>query len=312
MYFNFSLRGISSPICALFLGTVPLVMAAPEVFTIDPAKSTATCSGSINVPIFGNFPVVIQGPGSLTAAYGGTLVVDVTPSTIAFEASGICTAQNSGSWAPLSGGTSGTAPANYGGTVTANTFLGVENADVAVRNAAFNISSTPIPLSGTTFDASSASFSFVAGGGSVMDYLATGPSPNSGSSALTGSSGNGSSPNATLVTSGTTQTLTIPVNITFTTTVISANDTTLHIQGQLVATRSTATVALTPMQISLSGNNITLSWISVVGEKNRIETTDNLKTWATLEASVTSSTTFTTYPTVKNGNVRFFRRALLP
>ena len=302
-------KEISLPACALFLGSFPIVLAAPVAFNIDQSKTTAVCSGDVAVQGLGIFPLTTQATGSLTTAYSGTLLVEVTAGTVAFDAASLCSAQINGNWSPLSGGSAGTASGNYGGKVNA---AGLQNVDVTVRNAAFNIASAAIPLSGTTFNGSSANFTFSSGGGGVLDYRATGISPKNGTRALTGVSSNGVSPNGSLVTSGTTQTLSLPVDTTYTLTLISTNDTTLHIKGMLVATRSIATVAGAPTQISISGDNITLSWPSTIGEKNRIESTPDLKTWGTLNGSLTSASTVTSYQTPKIGPVGYFRRVPLP
>jgi len=86
--------------------------AAALTFSIDSANSSLTLSGD-----FQGTPFAEQGPGSLTTHYSGTVaaVWDRAAGTINFLSAGSdAVAANSGSWAPLPGGDSGMAPANYG------------------------------------------------------------------------------------------------------------------------------------------------------------------------------------------------------
>ena len=77
---------------------------------VDTAQSGVSASGSAL-----GFPVREQGAGSLTAHLGGTLYVQLGQNSIQFVSGSQVFALDSGSWQPLSDGSAGSAPANYGG-----------------------------------------------------------------------------------------------------------------------------------------------------------------------------------------------------
>jgi len=203
------------------------LMAA--VFTIDPAQSTITLKGNVLGYAFQE-----QGAGSLTTQFEGTLNADVTDVSIAFTGSSALAARNSGDWPPKAGGEDGSAPANYGGKASAL----FASALAAVRNAQFNVTSPPLAIAGGSFDSGSLAFQFLTNSQGALDYKVSGPVSLKGGLPLAGIATNKVTTQATLATSGNTQTLTIPVDTDFFFKLLSANDTQLTLSGQLVATRT--------------------------------------------------------------------------
>ncbi len=191
--------------------------------------SNVSLSGSII-----GYPIKEQSPGSLTTKYAGTINADVTGTTIAFTGASAIIAQNSASWEPKAGGVAGSDPANYGGKASAG-FLG--SAVAAVRNAQFDVTSPPLPLTGTSFPSSALLFQFLKSSAGAIDYAVAGFLATKGVIALEGIATNRVTSQASLVTSGNVQTLTIPVIADFFFKVLSPSDTTVTINGQIVATR---------------------------------------------------------------------------
>src|SRR5690348_4994166 len=121
-----------------------LLSLTTSVFLVDASNSALTLSGTI-----GGFAIQPQGNGSLTGSYSGAIVADwdLDGLTVNLDQSGTTLSANiTGDWQPKPDGTSGTAPANYGGKLTI-LFL---TAEVAIRNLTLATpTASPLPLSGT-------------------------------------------------------------------------------------------------------------------------------------------------------------------
>src|SRR5688572_26123004 len=74
--------------------------AETRIYSIDPAQSNITISGTVSSP-FGPAPIEQQGTGSLTTSYNGTIHADRTSTTIQFISGGSIDANVSGNWQPL-------------------------------------------------------------------------------------------------------------------------------------------------------------------------------------------------------------------
>jgi hypothetical protein len=110
-------------------------------FTIDPASSSLSLSGTLATPL-GSRSVVEQGTGSLTTSFTGSIgtVIDFAASSILFREAGTSlNAAVSGSWSPRPGGLASTAPADYGGKFDAT----VDTVFVALHDTAGTL---PPPL----------------------------------------------------------------------------------------------------------------------------------------------------------------------
>jgi hypothetical protein len=187
-------------------------------FTIDSTLSSLKLSGNVADV----FDVDEQHNGSLNQFYQGTIVADVTDNVISFPGDSSIVAQAQKKYDPGSG------LANYGMKGETGGPFSVKLGDAAIRNFAFDLTSTDLALSD--------SGAFGAGGLKVhttdgkLDYdLRVG---GDGSSDLDDKDpDNDATGNATLRGDGDNRTLTIAVDFSF-----NAGSTELRFRGTLVAT----------------------------------------------------------------------------
>lgn len=222
---------VGSILIVLLPPTLPAVHAAEAVFTVDPTRSSITLQGTVL-----GFALSEQGPGSLTTSYEGTIVADLTETTLTFPGRGVLRARDNGTWQPAPGGDAGSAPANYAGK--ASSFLA--NAVAAARQVEFQLSSGALPLTSGQFESRQVQFQFTPEGPSTFDFNVTGLLAQKGQIALTGLTTNRVAGTSSLTTADGLQTLTIPVEATFAFTLLLENDGILQLAGQLVATRPVA------------------------------------------------------------------------
>ena len=271
-----------------------------QVFTIDTNQSTITLSGSVL-----GYAFMAQGPGSLTTSYQGTVQTALAGGTIQFTGQSLIQAQTNGSWQPKADGSAGSQPANYGAMANAG---GLAAVTAALRNVQFDVISPVINVAGGQFDAQSLTFSFPTNAASTLAYNVTGFLSTSGAKPLSGYATNAVASQGTLATSGAQQTLTIPIDATFLLTLVSANDTTVNVKGQLVATRATTT-PLAIQSINVQAHTATLQWQSAPGEEFQVQSSTNLSTWQTTAANVTSATGTYTWSGAATAVQQFFRIA---
>jgi len=198
------------------LACTSLAHAAIVTFTIDPVLSSLTLAADIM-----GVPLLEQTAGSLFDAYNGTITGDLIAGTLTFTGSSVITAAANPA-APGSGFLpAGAGVENYAVTIPA----GLGGGSIAFRDMVFDITSGSV-LSGSP---SSATFAFTAGHGDY-DAAAFGV----GSLDLTGEApvANASGANATITVVGLTETLTIPISLTYT------GDVNATFTGQLIATRT--------------------------------------------------------------------------
>jgi hypothetical protein len=273
-------------------------LAAPVIFTLDPARSSITLSGSVLNNAFKE-----QGPGSLTTSFSGTIAADVTGSTIQFIGGSAIDAQTNGNWQPQTNGAAGSAPADYGATA-ANP---VATALAAGRNLLVDVFSGPLPITSGTFDSSKLAFGFPTNATSIIDYRVTGLLLNtSGSKALLGLSTNRITTVATLTTTPAGETLTLPVDADFFLSLLSTDDTMINLKGQLVATRSTIQGPLFS-SIVVSNQIVTLQWQTIPGQKYQLESSTDLKGWTPEATNLIASINTFTWSTNVTRNLQFFR-----
>jgi hypothetical protein len=189
-----------------------LLSATPIAFVIDPTVSSVRLSGTVNY--LGSHTIEQQGTGSLTTTYQGTVAANYDPAdgangSLQFVTAGTSvTANNSGNWQPRSGGASGSEAANYGGKAS----LFLATAYVAVRNLAFNLStSSALSLSATGGFTSHQTMTTTAG---VADYNLAGFG--TGQTDISGQSGANAASDGlfeTLTSSGDYR-LTLPIHFT--------------------------------------------------------------------------------------------------
>jgi hypothetical protein len=169
----------------LFLTLTIIYSATADDFIINTNLSSLTVSGSVMGSAF-----TPQGTGSLTTKYRGTIQATQTASTIQFTGSSSITALTNGSWAPLPGGTNGTAPANYGGS--ASLVGGLVTVKAALRSMLFDVTSPAIPVTGGHFPPGSLTLvlPLAPTGTSTLDYRESGLATDFGSTLMTGNATN--------------------------------------------------------------------------------------------------------------------------
>jgi hypothetical protein len=191
-----------------------------RTFVIDPTQSSLQLQGSAL-----GIAVEEQADGSLTTTYAGTILADVTETTVAFVGGSEITANNSGSWQPAAGGAPGNAPANYGAQATV---LG-QPATAALRNLEFDVTGEATALLGGTFAADGLTFAIPPTSSAAADYSA---GFFVGSEGLAGQGGNNVGEAGNLAVVGDELVLTIAVDYVLAVDDIQGQ---FRIFGQLVA-----------------------------------------------------------------------------
>lgn len=277
---------VSASITITFCSFTTAAFGEVKTFTVDPSQSSLTITGS-----FAGIGLGEQGPNSLTTHYGGFINADVTPTTIQFTAGSSIVASNNGNWQPGLGGTSGAAPANYGGQISSFLVSG----KAAVRNVNVDITSGAISISAGTFPASGLEIGFPTNASTVVDYTYT-PLFGTGDSAskpLAGHSTNNVLVSATLATVGEELVLTIPINYSGYVTAISPNDVEFIFAGQLVAKAQTAT----PLQIGtfqVTPGQLKFTIATLPGHSYAILGSTDLSAWSMTNDTFVATETLTT------------------
>ncbi len=205
-----------------FLTAVSLVAlagisgAALVTYTIDPARSSLTMAAA-----YSTFTIIEQLPGSLIDSYNGSITGDLVGGTLTFTGGSTIIALLN----PVAGagftpvpGTGGVD--NYGGAIPA---IG---ATLSFRSINFDLLSGGV-VSGTP---STAPLQFTSG---HADYFAPPLNPTNGTVDFIGeTAANTSALNATLLTAGSVETLTIPVIVFY------PGDLSATFTGQIVAVRN--------------------------------------------------------------------------
>jgi len=274
---------------ALVCSWVSLSRAGELVtFTLDTNKSALTISGT-----FSGAAIQPQGPGSLTTKYHGTVRAEITDTSITFVGGSSVVAFDNGSWQPLPGGASGSAPANYGAKLYI--FLLVD-AKAAVRHLILDVTSAELPLTNGTFASQDLRYTFPPDGSAVLDYTYRGLIGSaSGSDPLTNSPSNTVNTNATLTTEGAELVLTVPVDISATGRVISTNDLQYRVRGSVQA-RAPVPIPLKIAGFQAQPGNLIFTITTTPGQSYSILGSSDALNWPT----VVDQFTATTNPTVRN------------
>lgn len=109
---------------------------ALTTFTIDPAVSSLRLSGNVA----GVLEINAQRNGSLNDFFEGSIVADITDTTISFPGSSSIVAKATRSYSPGSG------PANYGAKAETGGIFSVKIGEAAVRDFAFDLQSSALTL----------------------------------------------------------------------------------------------------------------------------------------------------------------------
>jgi hypothetical protein len=214
---------------SLLMAGSRLTAFGTDVFTVDPSQSRVTLSGSAIGASF-----YAQAAGSLTTEYTGTLLAEVGDNAIRFPGQSHVVALDSGSWQPLENGSAGSALANYGASASYFSATGV----AAARDLQVDFSSGALALVNGRFDTQGITVSIPDGAASSVAYRVQGAINKSGAISLAGGSATGQAAQGSVVTAGSLQVLTIPIHYSFYFSLMSPNDTTVTVTGQLVATRT--------------------------------------------------------------------------
>lgn len=283
-----------------------LQLAAPnwlhgQVFTIDPTQSSVTISGTV-----AGGTIAAQAAGSLTAKVDGTIRATLNGGNLQFPGQSVIAAQTNGSWQPLHDGSAGSAPADFGGK--ASLVGGLASGLAALRNIQLDVFAAPIPVNGGKFDSSSLTFGFLTNAMSSLDYNVSGLLSKSGSVPLTGYATNKVTALASLSTSGNQLTMTIPVDATFYFTLVSANDTVIRLQGQLVATQAVQG-SFQVQGLTVTSQGVLLQWQASAGQQVQVQSSTNLQAWATNATITTAASGLYTWTGAVSGPLNFFRLA---
>jgi len=270
-----------------------------QVFTLDASRSSVTISGTV---VGGT--ITSQGPGSLTSQIGGTLQVAAVGNTIQFTGQSQILAQTNGNWEPKSDGSAGSEPADFGGGAN----LGIASGVAALRDIRLDVISPAINLTGGQFDSTVLTFLFPSNSLSSIAYNVSGLISKHGNAVFTGYATNKVTALGSLTTAGNQQTLTIPVDATFLLKLLSANDTVIRLQGQLVAVQSTQTPFLL-QSFFVDNNAITLKWQGTPGGKFQIQSSTDLTNWRTNTTIVTPASGAYAWTGSVSGPISFFRLA---
>lgn len=239
------------------LGSLPVARAELATFTVDPARSSVTLSGSAS-----GAPLQPQGAGSLTAAYRGSIVLEMDATTVRFTGGSRFDPEELHSWEPGPAGVTGTAPASYGGKAQIGSGFFSVSAVAATRRLSFDLLSGTLAMTGGAFNADGLLFQFVETNNPALDYRTSGLLSERGSQVLSGLATNKLAGVSTLVTEGNLQTLTIKVDAAYRFELLVPEDSVLQLNGQLVATRTlsggTPTIVIEP--VAPGATSMTLAW----------------------------------------------------
>ena len=287
-YFSILAGGVFS-FCVIFLFVAKQTEAA--VFAIDSSQSQITISGKVYGYTFSQ-----QGAGSLTAAYKGNINATVSGPGIQFTGSSTVTAITNGVWKPAAGGTSGSAPADYGAQVFVLFSVGYGSE----RNLVMDLASPLLTLIKTNFDSSKLIVSVVTNSNPVFDYTF---GLQSGSTRLSGISTNSIATGSSISTNGDLVQLVIQINTTFADT----NSSALTMTGKIVATNSlSASVPPVITRVVFTNQNLVLT-VSNAYMQSQLLSSTNLTTWTPASTTTKSNGGFIIFTTPVSGPHTFFK-----
>lgn len=288
--------------CAI--GLIHAPSNAQVVFQVDATQSQVTVSG--NIVAYGTLsaPMSAQTPGSLTTVYSGSVNVARSNSTLQFTGSSFIAAENNPTpQQPAPGGSPGSAPADYGATAQQGFFGFTVIANAAVRNLALDLTGPLETVTNGDFDASPLQFSFSTNVDGTIDYLDN--IGDSGSDPLTGSATESSNTTGTLDTTGSVQTLTLPVNVTFTQNSGALQGTTLHMSGKIVAARTLPAPVID--SITVSNGSVVLTVENATLQSQTLVST-NLNSWLPpAAATITNRSDLVIFTLAPSGSCEFFK-----
>jgi len=228
-----SLRFVSAfllPTLLLLLHLPAQAQRAPlRELQIDPTQSHIVLSGTAT-----GVPLQEQAPGSLSNTVHGVLRIAVSNSVIQFDAGTRVIPDTNGSWQPLPDGRAGSAPGCFGGAAESPLAFAV----IALRGVELLITSDPIPVESDHFKASGLLFQFPTDSIGLLSYRVTGFLQYQDGFQLEGLATNGVAQLGEWTDSGLPAQVRIPLDATYRFGLLSDNDSTLRVQGVIVATEA--------------------------------------------------------------------------
>ena len=271
--------------------------AAPVVFTVDQTQTEITISGTLI-----GTPIEPQAPNSLTTHFGGTILADVTDTTVQFTGGSAIDAEVNGTWLPGPKGAAGSAPGDYAGQLAS--FLG--NGKGAFRNILLDVTSGVLALNTGSFDAAGLAFGLPANSNAVLDYdlgfL-------KGGLTLTGLSTNRVTTAGTITRGASGDKLVILVDTQYGFKALTVNDSVVRFLGKIVATR-TGTVPTTVVigPVGIIGNKLSFT-ATGAGDTAQLQNSTDLKSWQPRTAERKVEVGKVTFTVEASGGVEFFRIA---
>jgi len=275
--------------------------ATALVFTINSAESVVSASGLIV-----HFAMTPQGSGALTTSYSGNINASLSGSTIQFTGGSSIMAQTNGVWQPAVGGGLGSAPADYGPEASIDyPPFGFYTVYGALRNVLFDVTSPAIPITGVSFNGTNLVFSFVTNTATFDYYFSLA----SGSQNLNGYSTNTIASGATISTNAGVRTLIIQINTQYVFKLLSANDSSVTLTGQLVATNVIATPAPVIQSFTINGQNVVATTENTTAQ-SQLQISTDLTTWLPASGTVTTNGSGMIVFTSPTGGLHAFYRVL--
>ena len=264
---------------------------------IDPQQSHIVLSGSAT-----GVPLLEQAPGSLSNTVHGILRIVVSNSVIQFDPGSRIIAATNGSWQPLPDGRQGSAPGCFGGVAASP----LASAVVALRGAELLALSDPIPVETGHFAASGLVFQFPTNSPGSLAFRVTGLLQYEDWFPLEGLATNGVAQLAEWADSGQPARVRIPLDASYRFGLLSDNDSTLRVQGVIVASEaSTVPPEIVSMGVVEGAFQVLLR--ATAGGVVTVQQSTDMVVWDTAgEVAVPSSGT-ALWSTPATGKRFFFR-----
>lgn len=230
---------LASVVTAIVLMQSTLALASTITYTLDPAQSKLTLTGNAN-----SSPFTAQDVDTNVTSFSGTIQADRGASTIQFiSGSSIVAAFVNGQVSPDRQAQVGfTDPFQADYAVQAPLAPMIDPVDTTTGYFTFfdlvlGATSATIPVSGSDFTVSGVTVQFTSGFYAYVRYGDLYENiPNSGTPTLVGKSALNGGTNGSLLVAGGVETLTLPVDLTFTSNNADGINVTFTLTGNLVAT----------------------------------------------------------------------------
>ncbi len=252
--FSRHLRPTNHRLVAFVCPLLSVVAAQAELamFDVDPARSQIQLTG-----VVAGSPFTEQNPGSLSNAFTGTILVDLTDTHIRFPGGSLIRAQETQSYQPAVGGASGSAPAAFGAKANVKVVI-----FAAARNVAFDMESLALTRTSDAFDARGISFRVPESAGTKLDYRTSGAFTLFGSESVTGLAVNKGQAGSLGPDNG-VETLSIPFDASYVFELADTGSAEMKFSGRIVATRRAGPVvppAVTLTRPATPDVPLTLNW----------------------------------------------------